>query len=414
MRLFLLFLCISLSSVLTFLYTASDDEMRYYSPPPHTLFAPAAVTLVTQFTVSRLSRFERMLEAWDGPLSATIYLTEALDIPTLEAHLSSASLSPRWKNVALTIVKPDYSTSEEALLARVQYPINKLRNLAIAAAPTPHVLVIDVDFVPSPGMHDLLSSRAVPLLSHPSSRNSLSPTLHRTALVISTFACVPTFNASFPSTLSDLRTLYTANPPLITLTDPNSGHGPSLPSLLFSPPPPATAHRPLGHLQPSATYEARYEPQWEPYYLLERASHPLYDERFTDQGGDKQAHAVLLNALGYEFRVVRDVWVLHPPKADKAEEEWPAARLLKRAAVERGRVAGVGAEGSDGKEDEEEGFHFNLEAQRDETRFRYFQDYLPEAERIWGGNFRWPGGSSARSVGERSFGRGRAATVFGL
>ncbi|GAA5963232.1 hypothetical protein JCM21900_006560 [Sporobolomyces salmonicolor] len=365
-------------------------------------FSSDSVTLVTQFTLSRISRFERMLHVWDGPLSAAIYLTEAADIAQLQEYLSSPDRSARWDQVALTIVKPGYSISEEALLARLRYPINRLRNLALSLAPAPYVLVVDVDFVPSPNMHFLLSSRGVPLLNRPSSRNSLSPTFRRTAVVIPTFALVPSFNGSFPSTPAELASLLTSTPPLATLTDPNAGHGPTLPSLLFPPPPPPSAASP----DPSHSYEVCYEPQWEPYYLLARSSHPLYDERFTDQGGDKQAHALLLNALGYSFHVLRDVWVLHPPKADKRDEAWPAARLVP----ERGR-----AERSAQEADEGGGEHFNLAAQRDPSRYRYFQDFLPEMERHWGANVRWPRGCSARiAAGRRNFGRARAATPFGL
>ncbi|GAA5866569.1 hypothetical protein JCM8547_005462 [Rhodosporidiobolus lusitaniae] len=397
-----------------------SDEITFSIPPSQPFFSPSAVTLTTQFTVSRLSRFERMLHAWNGPLSTSIYFTDPSDISALEDHLSSPHLSSAWEKVALTFVKPDYSISESALLKRLRYPINMLRNLAIRAAPTSYILVIDVDFVPSPRTHDLLSTRGVPLLHLPSTRNSPSPTLLRTALVIPTFALSPSFNASntpFPSSLSALSSLFHASPPLATLTDPNAGHGPTLPSLLFSPPPSLLlAHSPLSSVSPAWTYSVCYEPQWEPYYLLHRSSHPFYDERFTDQGGDKQSHAALLNAMGYEFRVVRDAWVVHPPKRDRKEEEWPAARLVRQGGKPDGSHSDVEREKEE--EEEEEGGgeeeHFNLEAQRDESRFRYFQDFMPEMERAFGRNWRWPRGCSAREAGGRAFGRARVEGVFGL
>ena len=37
-------------------------------------------------------------------------------------------------------------------------------------------------------------------------------------------------------------------------------------------------------------YEVCFESQWEPYYFVLKSA-PLYDERFTNQGGDKQQHA---------------------------------------------------------------------------------------------------------------------------
>ena len=317
----------------------------------------------------------------------------------------SPERSEKWNDVALTIVKPDYSINETALLDRLRYPINRLRNLALDLAPSPYVLVIDVDFVPSPNMHTLLSTRAIPLLIHPSTRNSLSPTLKRTAIVIPTFALTPSFNGTYPSSLSDLASLVIADPPLATLTDANAGHGPTSPSLLFAHLSSLPRNSTSAEVDHSHSYEICYEPQYEPYYVLAKSSHPLYDERFTDQGGDKQAHALLLNALGYSFHVMRDVWVLHPPKTNKEEEEWPAARLISHDGKAEREEEGL----------ERDGEHFNLGAQRDETRFRYFQNFLPEMEKIWGKSIRWPRGCSARmAAGGRSGKTGIDSTPFGL
>lgn len=379
---------------------------------------PTDVTLVTQLSVSRLERFERMLASWDGPLAVAIYLVDETDAATLDDHLKSSARSPVWDRVSLVVVKPDFSVGEEALLTRLRYPINRLRNLALSVAPSAYVLVVDVDFVPSPGMHSILSSRGVPLIEHTSSLNSRSPTLRKTAVVIPTFALSPAFDGRYPNSTRELEALVTSDPPVATLTDLNAGHGPTLPSLLFSdttsPVPPASLN--ADALDPAASYQVCYEPQWEPYYLLARASHPLYDERFTDQGGDKQSHALVLNALGYEFRVARDVWVVHPPREDRAAEEWPAARLVQRGGRPEHALAAEGGGGLAGAADAEDDSltHFNLAAQRDESRFRYFQDWLPEMERMWGANVRWPRGCDARVAGRRSFGRARAGTVFGL
>ncbi|ORY66943.1 hypothetical protein BCR35DRAFT_334500 [Leucosporidium creatinivorum] len=380
-----------------------------------------AVTLVTQFSISRLARFERTLREWHGPLSIAIYLTDEADIASLISYLTPSTLE-RWSKVAVTIVKPDYSISQEALTLRLRYPINRLRNLALSLAPTPYVVVTDADFVPSPHMHSILQTRGVPLIAHsPTSPASQSPTLHRTAIVISAFALTSSFpsGSPYPSTPSELSSALSSTPPHATLTDPNAGHGPSSPSLLFSLSP-LPLHSHASPTDPSWSFPICYEPQWEPYYLLHRASHPLYDERFTDQGGDKQSHALLLNALGYEFKALRGVWFMHPPKGgsgggkaeggsagdqedDDIDEAWPSARLVDPELEERG------------EEEDHDPTHFNARAQRDERRFRYFQDFLPEMEKVWGGNLRWPRGCGAGEVASgRSFGRARLGSVFGV
>lgn len=359
------------------------------------------ITLVTQFSISRLSRFERTLAAWDGPMSIAIYLTDHEDIHVLEEHLSVPENRRRWKKVAVAVVKPSYAP--ESLVGRLRYPINRLRNLALALAPTRFTLVIDADFLPSPHMHSHLQNHALPLFGATDSSN-----LHRTAVIISAFALSSSYPITqpYPSTLSSLSAAIRSGQ--ATLTDRNAGHGPSLPSLFLASP----------HSSHFSTLEICYEPQYEPYYLLHTPSHLLYDERFTDQGGDKQSHALTLNALGYRFFGLRGAWVMHPPKSspsstpsreelvgsdgtrfrrleEEIDESWPSARLAEA--------------------EELDSAHFNAHAQRDEQRYRYFQDFLPEVEKLFGWNVRFPRGCGAGQVASgRMFGRARANSAFGL
>ncbi|GAA6022097.1 hypothetical protein JCM10207_000761 [Rhodosporidiobolus poonsookiae] len=381
------------------------DQDQVLSVPACHLFPPDSVTLATHFTLSRLNRFERLLDSWDGPVSATIYLTDATDIRQLLQHISRPFVSARWRKISLTIVKPDYSATQSALLRRLRYPINRLRNLALEAAASDYTLLVDVDFVPSVGMHTRLRTHAGRFLRRFAFHDRSSPTWQRTAIVIPTFALATTSNRSLPLSIAALSELASADLPAIHLTDRNAGHGPTLPSLLFRQARRRAHHS--GSATPPFLYPLTYEPQWEPYYLLARASHPLYDERFTDQGGDKQAHALVLNVLGFDFRVATDVAVVHPPKTDLQKEAWPSARLVdsNSTVAEHDRMLEVNQESAD---------HFNLAAQKDEARFRYFQDLLPEVTRAWGWNARWPRASGARFVGERSFGRGKATGAFGL
>ena len=73
-----------------------------------------------------------------------------------------------------------------------------------------------------------------------------------------------------------------------------------------------------------AAYEVCFTSQWEPYYVVSKEA-PLYDERFLNQGGDKQEHAVLLNAEGYRFFVVRDHFIYHLDHFSSFK--WPGGEL---------------------------------------------------------------------------------------
>ena len=65
-----------------------------------------------------------------------------------DEHTSRLSVSRVLLAAIWTIVKPDYRRPFQ------DYPINRLRNIGIHAAPTDVVFVIDADFVPDPLLFD--------------------------------------------------------------------------------------------------------------------------------------------------------------------------------------------------------------------------------------------------------------------
>nr|CAG8506651.1 11654_t:CDS:10 [Entrophospora candida] len=157
----------------------------------------------------------------------------------------------------------------------------------------------------------------------------------------------------FPNTISELRDLY--NKGIAYITDPFAGHGPTGTQILLS-------HQ-LYNSNPF--YEICYESQWEPYYIISKSS-PYYDERFENQGGDKQQHALSLNALGYRFLVLKDHFIYH---MDHRKLVWADGGLEK-----------------------------NQKLLKD---FTYFDHYIPEMQRIFGNNVRWPRGCSHPFVKEQ-------------
>lgn len=312
-----------------------------------------------------------VIPAWDGPISLVVYLTSAVDEAELHRVLDASTFRALEPH-ALEVVRPALNTAEERRAA-LRYPINGLRNRALQNAPTEFVLSLDADFIPSPAAHETLARWSVPLLE---------AAQRRTAVVVSCFALAPV-NTSAPQSWRELRKAFAVG--TVSLTDAIAGHGPTRPSVGFGNG--ATSAE-------TAHYGIGYETQMEPYVLMRRSEHPLYDERFTDQGGDKQEHSLLLNALGTDFVVAREVWAMHPASAAKAP--WP---------VDRARAQGF-----------DEADHFSS-AQRDETRFRYFQDYVPQLERAVGGatRLRYPAGRSAADAGvDRSFGRPGPGLLFGM
>jgi len=90
-----------------------------------------------------------MLEAickhWAGPISLALYMSDAEAQQFLRYAQASEVLSAR-RNVAYHIV---YKEGQF-------YPINLLRNVALANTQTPYVFLTDIDFLPMYGLYDYL------------------------------------------------------------------------------------------------------------------------------------------------------------------------------------------------------------------------------------------------------------------
>ncbi|KAI8368248.1 glycosyl-transferase for dystroglycan-domain-containing protein [Radiomyces spectabilis] len=316
-----------------FKHTPSDQETVISHAIPSSVADD--ITLISQFSVNRLSVFAEVIKIWEGPISIAIYLTEPEDIDTLQSFFSNVENRDLFSRVSFTLLKPDFTN-----LDRLRYPINHLRNLAISAASTGFIFVFDADFLPSENLYNYV--------------RKLLPTMDsKTALVVPCYAIRESYrHLPFPRTINDLRSLVDQN--IAYITDPGAGHGPTLAKeiALASP-----------MKQSTTGYEVCFESQWEPYYIVPKAS-PLYDVRFRNQGGDKQSHALQLNAEGYRFMVLHHVFMIHK---DHSKMVWPGGGFEK--------------------------------SQKAKNQWNYFSEFMQEMQAIYGKNVRWPRGCSAQAVG---------------
>ncbi|KAF8974104.1 hypothetical protein BGZ46_009777 [Entomortierella lignicola] len=299
---------------------------------PKKSFSKRDVSMVAQFSISRLDRFESARAVWDGPISAVIYLPTNTDIVELQKYFERPGKLALYDSVTLTIVKPNYS-----LGTHKRYPINHLRNIGIQTTSTDYIYVIDADFVPSTKLYSFAVATLIPLFEK---------AVHPVAYVVPCLAIKIDYKGRYPDTIKELQPLMNSGKAYIT--DPRAGHGPTFTSLFMN--------QPIFGNTPA--YEVCYESQWEPYYIVKRDwAMPYYDERFKNQGGDKQSHALLLNALGYKFLVIRDHFMYH---MDHPELKWTGDGL----------------------------------DQAKQKDFTYFSNYGPALDKIFGTGHRWPRGCS--------------------
>ena len=112
---------------------------------------------------------------WSGPISVAVVgdqfiATEAV-CGSSKPHPSASVLrakidqSLRWRGALLL----GTTTTMQLFSYAGNYPINALRNAALNAITTSHVLVVDVDLFPSTELHEAILAQSLYLKNHPRS-----------------------------------------------------------------------------------------------------------------------------------------------------------------------------------------------------------------------------------------------------
>ncbi|XP_026970678.1 xylosyl- and glucuronyltransferase LARGE2 isoform X6 [Sagmatias obliquidens] len=256
-------------------------------PPPQ----PHDVTLVAQLSMDRMQMLEALCRHWPGPMSLALYLTDAEAQQFLRFVETSVVLSAR-QDVAYHVVY------REGPL----YPINQLRNVALAQALTPYVFLSDIDFLPAYSLYDYLRA-SIQQLELGSGRKA--------ALVVPAFETLH-YRFSFPSSKAELLALLDAG---------------SLHTFRYHEWP--RGHAPTDYArwrEAQAPYHVQWAADYEPYVVVPRDC-PRYDPRFAGFGWNKVAHVVELDAQPrqrlstcptpqeYELLVLPEAFVIHLPHA---------------------------------------------------------------------------------------------------
>jgi hypothetical protein len=103
---------------------------------------------------------EHICSRWQGPIVFAIF--HPYVNRTLISALVSGSIQPLEKMGACGDRLRHVDFRAKSADELVQYPVNKLRNLALALVKTSHFLVADIDFLPSIGLYrEILEQRAI-------------------------------------------------------------------------------------------------------------------------------------------------------------------------------------------------------------------------------------------------------------
>jgi hypothetical protein len=321
----------------------NTDTIPSQSSCPATLSAEETrTTLVIQSTLERLWILVETCKRWKSPIVVAVHLPH--DTPDNHPSIVTA----KEKCSELTIV-PYRATREEQ---EWDYPINRLRNMALDAVRTSHVLTVDMDFIPSMFLDEMIRSTVL-------EQQALIGYSDREAMIVPAFERLPPepcskendcsvhlkTNSSFiPQTLTELRSCAMKKEcSVFQLSNNWEGHySTRSESWLKGDWYEAEVGNVTNNVTRRATPPKRIRTikcfdtlRYEPYVVLRwcpvsnnSTDHkapvsPYYDERFYGYGKNKIELISHLRFMGYHFSVLPIGFIIHNPHFESvAKQTW--------------------------------------------------------------------------------------------
>ncbi|CAG9768004.1 unnamed protein product [Ceutorhynchus assimilis] len=271
------------------IYDSTEDCATFTKPPglfyrTHLFFLEYKfiadewdISYVTHLSYDRAHRMESIAKIWTGPISFTLYVSDA-----------------EWTNIIRIITDSEVLSSRTDIAYHAVfkqgkfYPINTLRNTGLNHIKTPYSFLIDIDFTPMRSLFEILKENI----------KSIGD-LKKKALIVPAFEAKEP-NIGLPKSKIELLKLVAKNEIKPFLADTWSvGHAPT------------NYEKWKTEYQP---YQVKWQPHYEPYIVV-KSNVVQYDERFLGFGWNKVSHIMELEAQNYEFIVLSDVFILHETHA---------------------------------------------------------------------------------------------------
>ncbi|GAA5926226.1 hypothetical protein JCM3775_000961 [Rhodotorula graminis] len=269
------------SKVIPYYYRASD--------PDRVDFNKDDITITTLVTSNRFTVFERLVERYRGPVSATVHVTQGKNPSELLAALdklyTSSPLMKQYVDVHLVYDPFDRQ-------------FNMWRNVAKFFARTEYVMMLDVDFW-------LCTDFRSRMLDSPEIMQRLKGGM--AAFVVPAFEFHKQSDGvdplTFPSTKEDLVQLVRDDKIGMFHKSWAPGHG-------------STNYTRYYDAKPGEVYRVHgYTHSYEPYVIFKKEGTPWCDERFIGYGGNKAACLFELYLSGVSFYVLPDDFLIHQSHA---------------------------------------------------------------------------------------------------
>jgi hypothetical protein len=308
------------------------------------------VTLVVQTSTDRLWLLEETCRRWTSHIVVVVFIPHGSEENNTNNN-NTDSLLDDCNNPNIRILHYQ-ATVEESHVEN--YPVNKLRNIGLDNVQTSHVMVMDVDFVPSQDLDRQIADALSKIIQETgtTTTNANTNTTTTTALVVPAFErkppieCLTEDDCSkylksdtnfIPHTFEELRECYNDKHCVVFQSENNwDGHSTTqsdkwLDRQWYDDPTDTASFRSI-----PCFHTARYEP----YVVLEWCGSgitttttldkttknvpplsPYYDERFHGYGKNKIELISHLRKSGTQFKVLPEGFIVHNPHPESTVKQ---------------------------------------------------------------------------------------------
>ena len=127
----------------------SNTHEKFSSCHTATDYDTYDVTLVIQTTHDRLPLLTETCERWKGPMVVIVYYDNSEKTNKMNPSKQWSHSCPQTQFISY------HEKEEDGKKENPYYPINKLRNIGLDHVTTSHVLVLDIDLIPSEDLYEI-------------------------------------------------------------------------------------------------------------------------------------------------------------------------------------------------------------------------------------------------------------------
>jgi len=281
-------------------------KTRFNGAPPCTQLDPDDIsyTLVTQLSYDRLWMMKQHCERWGPhPISVVIYTDESL-----------AQLTEKLVSLGCDVMQLTVQTLSKSAYDPEEYPVNVMRNMAMSAVKTTHIMYADADFWEITNLFDVLNMASV--------RKEFAAD-HKLAAVVPAFMvkrqceeyrdCREENLAKMPNTTQQIFELVMDHQAGAFDPTNRGGHGSTAYGKWYK------QHE--GELYDIPCFKSN---RYEPYLALRYCEDlPPFQEQFTGYGKNKMTWVMQLRRQGWDFSQLGRIFLVHYPHLDsKARLKW--------------------------------------------------------------------------------------------